>query len=207
MSVSESFALSRIAPAEVIVTSSAAVTLPTRMFPEVVVVTITSCVEPPAVIVPSVRLAASAVSVTLPVPVVTVVNVTAPPPVWSNRMLPVPVISVPTSVAVARALLRSMLPSVVSAVMFDAARFTAVVLPIPVTASRSTVSAVTRPPPLIPPPSVCNRTAAVPAETFCETARSPVTRQTVTVSLVVVMPLVEPTFPVTVPIVSPFASR
>ena len=74
-------ALSRIEPAAVIVTSSAAVTLPTMMLPEVVVVTVTSCVVPPAVIVPSVRLAPAAVRPMFPVPVMTVVNVTAPPPV------------------------------------------------------------------------------------------------------------------------------
>ena len=72
-------------------------------------------------------------------------------------------VSVPTSVAEPSALLRSMFPFVVSAVMFDAARFTAVVLPIPVTAFRSTVFAVTSPAPLIAVPAVIVTVCVPPA--------------------------------------------
>ena len=71
------------------------------------------------------------------------------------------------------------------------------------TARNPRAPAVIVPAPLTPPPSVCNRTVVVPAETFCETARSPVTRQTVTLSSVVVIPLVAPT----VPMVRLFKSR
>ena len=57
-------------------------------------------------------------------------------------------------------------------------------------------------------PSVCNRTMpvvvpAVPVEMLCVSDRFPVTRQTVTLSSVVVMPFVART----VPIVSASASR
>ena len=66
-------------------------------------------------------------------------------------MSPTPVVSVPTSVAVPIALLRSTLPFVVSAVIVEPDSCRAVVVPRPVIAFRSIVAAVTSPAPLIAP--------------------------------------------------------
>ena len=89
-------------------------------------------------------------------------------------MSPTPVVSVPTSVAVPSALLRSTLPFVVSAVIVEAARFTAVVLPIPVTAFRSTVLAVTSPAPLIDVPTFIVTVCVPPAVVISVSVMAPV---------------------------------
>ena len=69
-------------------------------------------------------------------------------------MLPVPVVKVVTVTAVAKVLLISTLPLVVSAVMVEPANSRTVVSPIPVTALRSITLAVTKPEPLIEPSEV-----------------------------------------------------
>jgi len=104
--------------------------------------------DPPAVTAFVVRFALSLESVIAPEAVVTVVKETAPPPDWSKVMEPVPVVRELTATAATFVLLISMFPPVESAVTVVAARLSAVALPMPETALRSTVVAVTVPAPL-----------------------------------------------------------
>ena len=85
---------------------------------------------------------------------------TVPPPDWLNVIRSPPgstvliVVSDETVTAVPRALARLILPAVESAAMEAAAMFSAVVLPMPDVALRSTVPAVIVPAPLMAPADV-----------------------------------------------------
>ncbi|MBK7023777.1 MAG: hypothetical protein IPH41_09810 [Sulfuritalea sp.] len=102
-----------------------------------VVVSVRLLAPPALAALPMVRSAPVLVRVTAPSVVVAVVTLSAPPPLWSNWMLPVPVVSVVAVTAVPRVLLMSRLPLLLSAVRVVAARFSAVLLPIPLAALRS----------------------------------------------------------------------
>ena len=136
-------------PAEVAVTVSPALTVPVRTMLPVVVVVRLRLFEPPAVTeVATVRSPLMASKSTEPSVVATVPKEAFP--VLLNTILPVPVVRLLMSAAMALSM--EMLPLVESAVMVAAERLAVM----PVTALRSAVAAVTRPLPVIAPNVVVN---------------------------------------------------
>ena len=134
----------RIAPALVtVIWFPAAVTPFNVRSPDVVVISTISPV-PPAVTVFTVRAALSLVMVIVPSPVVAIVTSRACPPVWSNWILPVPVVRLAAVTPAIATLSRSTAPFVVSAeiVVPCTSRAPNPPVPIPDTAFRSRVAPV-----------------------------------------------------------------
>ena len=116
-----------------------------------VTVPVAETVRLPAVTKPSRAIAPAAFVRLTEVDAETVPVVRLPPPDWSNVTDPTPVVRLVAETAVNSALSKLIAPDVVSALIDVATNSSAVVLPIPVAAFRSTVAAVTRPAPLIAP--------------------------------------------------------